>query len=76
VSADTIPNATISRGTIGALRAGSEGDARYIQTDAPVYPGSSGGPMLDEHGHVIGVVRMRLEQRATAGPGFAIPSTS
>jgi hypothetical protein len=73
VKADTIPDATISRGTIGALRAGSEGDARYIQTDAPVYPGSSGGPMLDEHGRVIGVVRMRLERNAAAGPGFAIP---
>jgi len=73
VDADTIPNATISKGTIGALRAGSEGDARYIQTDAPVYPGSSGGPMFDEHGRVIGVVRMRLERNAAAGPGFAIP---
>jgi len=73
VSADTIPNPTISKGTIGALRAGSEGDARYIQTDAPVYPGSSGGPMLDEHGRVIGVVRMRLEKNAAAGPGFGIP---
>jgi hypothetical protein len=73
VAEDTIPNPTISRGTIGALRAGSEGDARYIQTDAPVYPGSSGGPMLDEHGRVIAVVRMRLEQRATVGPGFGIP---
>jgi len=73
VNADTIPNATISKGTIGALRAGSEGDARYIQTDAPVYPGSSGGPMFDEHGRVIGVVRMRLERNAAAGPGFAIP---
>ena len=73
VEEDTIPNPTISRGTIGALRAGAEGDARYIQTDAPVYPGSSGGPMLDEHGRVIGVVRMRLEQRATVGPGFGIP---
>ncbi len=71
--ADTLPQPTISRGTIGALRAGSEGDARYIQTDAPIYPGSSGGPMLDEHGRVIGVVRMRLEQRATVGPGFGIP---
>jgi len=73
VTADTIPQPTVSRGTVGALRSGQEGDARYIQTDASVYPGSSGGPMLDEQGHVIGVVRMRLEQRATVGPGFGIP---
>ncbi|HEV7502056.1 MAG TPA: trypsin-like peptidase domain-containing protein, partial [Vicinamibacteria bacterium] len=73
VTAETIPQPTVSRGTVGAVRAGQEGDARYIQTDASVYPGSSGGPMLDDQGHVIGVVRMRLEQRATVGPGFGIP---
>ena len=73
VTAETVPQPTVSRGTIGALRASREGDARYIQTDASVYPGSSGGPMLDEQGHAIGVIRMRLERRATAGPGFAIP---
>jgi hypothetical protein len=73
VTADTIPQPTVSRGTVGAVRAGQESDARYIQTDASVYPGSSGGPMLDEQGHVIGVVRMRLEQRASVGPGFGIP---
>ncbi len=73
VTAETVPQPTVSRGTIGALRASREGDARYIQTDASVYPGSSGGPMLDELGHAIGVIRMRLERRTTAGPGFAIP---
>jgi hypothetical protein len=73
VTADTVPQPTVSRGSIGALRAGGEGDARYIQTDAAVYPGSSGGPMLDDRGNAIGVIRMRLESRATVGPGFAIP---
>jgi S1-C subfamily serine protease len=73
VTADTVPQPTVSRGSIGALRAGGEGDARYIQTDAAVYPGSSGGPMLDDKGHAIGVIRMRLENRTTVGPGFAIP---
>jgi hypothetical protein len=73
VTADTVPQPTVSRGSIGALRAGGGGDPRYIQTDAAVYPGSSGGPMLDDRGNAIGVVRMRLENRTTIGPGFAIP---
>lgn len=73
VTADTVPQPTVSRGSIGALRAGGGGDPRYVQTDAAVYPGSSGGPMLDDKGHAVGVIRMRLENRTTVGPGFAIP---
>ena len=74
VTAETVPQPTVTRGSIGALRAGGEGDARYIQTDAAVHPGSSGGPMLDEKGHAVGVIRMRLRERATTiGPGLRHP---
>ncbi|HUG52264.1 MAG TPA: trypsin-like peptidase domain-containing protein [Vicinamibacteria bacterium] len=75
VGPDTVPQASVSRGTVAALRQGDEGDARYIQTDASVYPGNSGGPMLDEEGYAVGVVRMKLTRGsgAAAGPAFAIP---
>jgi len=63
--------ASVSRGVVAALRASDEGEARYIQTDASVNPGSSGGPMLDEDGYAVGVIRMRL--RRGPGVGFAIP---
>jgi S1-C subfamily serine protease len=46
-----------------------------IQTDAAVYPGNSGGPLLDSAGRLIGVITIsyRLAQPNTA-LGFAIPA--
>ena len=68
---DAPAQASVSRGVVAALRASDEGEPRYIQTDASVSPGSSGGPMLDEEGYVVGVIRMRLGRGP--GVGFAIP---
>jgi S1-C subfamily serine protease len=68
---DAVPQATMSRGSVAAVRTGDEGDARYIQTDAVVQPGSSGGPMVDEQGYAIGVIRMAIARRS--GVAFAIP---
>ena len=62
---------TVSQGIVSARRTGG-----LIQTDAPVNPGNSGGPMLDQFGNVIGVVVSRVEEaggRDISGIGFAIP---
>ena len=61
---------TVSQGIVSAKRNG------LIQTDAPVNPGNSGGPMLDQFGNVVGVVVSRIAQSGgsdIAGIGFAIP---
>jgi serine protease Do len=42
-------------GNISAL-AGYKNDSRHIQISAPVQPGNSGGPAIDQCGNVIGVV--------------------
>jgi S1-C subfamily serine protease len=42
----------------------------YIQSSAAVNPGSSGGPMFDRSGHVIGVVVLKA---GIEGVGFAVP---
>ena len=45
----------ISTGTVSAL-AGLMDDSRFLQISAPIQPGNSGGPLLDNSGNVVGVI--------------------
>ena len=45
----------VSTGILSAM-SGIRNDVRFVQISAPVQPGSSGGPLLDSSGHVIGIV--------------------
>jgi serine protease Do len=47
----------------------------YLQTDAPINPGSSGGPLVDDGGKVVGINTFIVSQSGgNEGVGFAAPS--
>jgi S1-C subfamily serine protease len=58
-------SAQVTTGAISAL-AGIHDDSRYLQLTAPVQPGSSGGPLLDSSGNVVGIVSSKLDTMAAA----------
>jgi len=69
---------TVTSGIISA-RNRSIGLARYedyIQTDASINQGNSGGPLFDMNGDVIGINTAILGREGSIGIGFAIPSNS
>ena len=67
---------TVTAGIISAIqRTNAVGEGQrvpYIQTDAAVNPGNSGGPLINERGQVIGI-NTAIRQAPGAGLSFAIP---
>ena len=67
---------TVTSGIISA-RNRSIGLSRYedyIQTDASINSGNSGGPLFDMNGDVIGINTAILGRSGNVGIGFSIPS--
>lgn len=57
---------TVARTSEGIISApaGLQDDPRTYQISVPVQPGNSGGPLLDMHGRVVGVVTSKLNAAA------------
>ena len=69
---------TVTAGIVSA-RNRSIGLSRYedyIQTDASINQGNSGGPLFNMNGDVVGINTAILGQSGSIGIGFAIPSNS
>jgi len=70
---------TVTMGVVSAVGRQLEPDDPmvYIQTDAPINPGSSGGPLVDAQGKVVGINTLILSQGGgNEGLGFAAPSNT
>lgn len=61
----------VTSGSISALSAFQTGDG-LLQISAPVQPGNSGGPALDDNGHILGVTVGILREKGAQNVNFAI----
>ena len=66
---------TVTTGVVSAVnRPGRNlGGETFIQTDAAISPGNSGGPLVDSRGNLIGINSAELLGQGVSGLGFAIP---
>jgi len=65
---------TVSKGIISSYRI--EKGLRYIQSDVNILPGSSGGPLINSKGHVVGIsVKGIVIKGSTVGINYFIPIT-
>ena len=62
----------VSTGIVSAT-VGLLDDISQLQISAPIQPGNSGGPLLDEYGNVAGVVVAKLRALAVAKATGDIP---
>ena len=67
---------SVTAGVISALNRTVEVDGRemnFIQTDAAINSGNSGGALLNTEGQVIGINSVKVAASGVEGLGFAIP---
>ncbi len=64
-------NPTITRGVVSGFP--EQSGKRYIQTDASINPGSSGGPLLSSDGRIAGLTIKKLVGPGFEGVGYAVP---
>jgi S1-C subfamily serine protease len=62
---------SVSQGIVSGIhRVGTNGLEAYIQTDAPLNPGNSGGPLINKEGEVIGINNFKIS--GAEAVGFAL----
>jgi serine protease Do len=69
----TIMTDTVTRGIVSGVRDFKDGT--WIQTDAAINHGNSGGPLIDRKGEVVGVNTLRASPSEYSGMGFSLSST-
>jgi len=62
---------SVTEGIVSAVQREAQGK-KYLQIDAALNEGNSGGPVIDEHGRVVGVATAVVKKAQNVG--FAVPS--
>jgi hypothetical protein len=62
---------TVSNGIVSGLRTVEEEGGKFLQVTTPISPGSSGGPLFNMAGEVVGITTMYL--KGGENLNFAIP---
>lgn len=75
------PKPTVTIGVVSATNRTLTTEQRHyhnlIQTDASINPGNSGGPLVNLHGHLIGInTAIYSTSGGSQGIGFAIPANT
>jgi len=68
---------TVTDGVFTGFRNIESVKGTFIQFSAPLNPGNSGGPLVDQNGMVVGVVSLKFlsaQGVPVSGVGFAVPS--
>lgn len=74
---DTVLDKTVTKGIVSSIRLleapyNPSEKIEFIQTDAALNPGNSGGPLINEEGEVIGVNSQKIANVAVEGINFSI----
>jgi serine protease Do len=64
-------SATLTKGVVSGFR--TQDGLKFIQSDVNILPGSSGGPLLDAQGNVVGIAVRILFVGAPSGLNFFVP---
>ena len=63
----------MTSGVVSAIRIFSRSGLTFIQSDAAISPGNSGGPLLDKNGNVIGISVSIIADVSAQGLNLFIP---
>lgn len=65
-------DSTVSSGIISGIRTGDRGGGKFFEVTAPISPDSSGGPLFNMAGEVIGITTSNIEVGANLNSAIPI----
>lgn len=67
---------SVTKGIVNAVgKSSANGPGTWIQTDALLNPGNSGGPLINSRGEVVGINTLKIVREGFSRIGFALSSS-